>query len=87
MRKLELEKRHTKQKQMLLDSFDKKMEQIKSLHNKQMNKEHNKVKVSHLTFKSQCYFNLYTSDSSCVSYVYVSLHFMMLKITRMLLTN
>ena len=47
MRKLELEKRHTKQKQMLLDRFDNKMEQIKSLHNKQMNKEHNKVKVSH----------------------------------------
>jgi hypothetical protein len=35
MRKLELEKRHGKQMQMLLDSFDKKMEQIKSLHNKQ----------------------------------------------------
>ena len=51
MAKLELEKRHTKQKQMLLDSFEKKMERIKSLHNKQLNKEQNKVTVSHLTFK------------------------------------
>ena len=53
----------------------KKMEQIKSLHNKQINKEQNKVKVNHLTFKPQCYLDLYTSHSSCVFYICVSLHF------------
>jgi len=67
--------------------FWQKMEQIKSVYNKQMNKEQNKVKVGHLTFKPECYLDLYISDSSCVFYVYVSLHFVMLKITRMLLTN
>jgi hypothetical protein len=51
------------------------MEQIKSLHIKQINKEQNKVKVNHLTFKPQCYLDLYTSHSSCVFYICVSLHF------------